>query len=296
MTLKFACPGCGIHVVLDSSAGISKMKCPGCGIDFPVPQLISPTPPPVPPPLPPPASASPPFRAAISLRKETSIIPVMLSGLAIFFGILAVWFVLGTVIPNFKAGREESKRRMREQSEQNQANEADTRLAPEIIQPTQAEADSVKISYPKLEWRSYGTADGDVLIINCPIDNPTRYKLINMTLSVRCFDHSDKLVRETTRKRLTDVGMDFAPPGQLKNLELMAELGSIPASSVTRLEVTIGEFQCTIMTDLDTRLTNAQELLKQFKTRGQDGVPPEQAEAFKEFLRLLEEKRKLTGH
>jgi hypothetical protein len=219
----------------------------------------------------------------------------MLWGLAAFFLILLVWYVVGTVIPNFKEGREQARKRLREQNEQLGANESGTRPAPEILQPTEAEADSVKINYGEFSWKSYATGDGDVLIATCPIDNPTRYKLVNMTLSVRCFDQTDQVAIERTQTKLTDAGMDFAPPMQVKNHEIMVVLGSIPSSSITKLEVKIEGFQCTLMTELDTRLTDAQNRLKQFKSEDHDVMAPGQAEAFREFLKLLEEKRKMTG-
>ena len=294
MDLKFACPACGKHVIVGSSAGGSKIKCAGCGVEFPIPQLVSQGPPPVPAPRPPPAPATPQTYDTVSIRKETSVAPVMLWGLLVFAFLLVVWFVMGTVIPNFKAGREKARRQLQEQNARNQASRNGARPAPEIIQPTQAEADSVKIHYPDFAWKSYGTAGGDVLIVTCPIDNPTPYKLVNMALAVRCIDQTDKVVVEKTKRKLTDLGMDFAPPMQVRNHEIMVELGSIPSSSITRVEVKIEEFQCTTMTDLDTRLTDAQNLLRKFKAGDHDGMSPEHAEAFKKFTQLLEEKRKLT--
>jgi hypothetical protein len=294
MDMKFACPGCGKHVTVDSSAGGSKVKCAGCGVEFPIPLLISQSPPPVPPPKAPRAPISPPTYDTVSIRKETSVVPVMLWGLLAFGFILVVWFVVGTVIPNFKSGREKARRQLQEQDAREQAAQRKARLAAEAIQPTQAEMDSVKIHYPDFAWKSYGTAGGDVLIITCPIDNPTPHKLVNMTLSVRCFDHTDKAVVEQTKRKLTDLGMDFAPPTQVRNHEIMVELGSVPSSSVTKVEVKIEEFQCTQMTDLDSRLTEAQDLLKKFKASDHEGMSPEHAEAFRKFNQLLEEKRKLT--
>ena len=241
-----------------------------------------------------PASTSQQSYDTVSIRKETSVAPVMLWGLLAFAFVLVVWFVVATVIPNFKAGREGARRQLQEQDARDQADRRGASPAPEIIQPTQAETDSVKMYYPDFAWKSYGTADGDVLIVTCPIDNPTPHKLVNMTLSVRCFDHTDKVVVEQTKRKLTDLGMDFAPPMQVRNHEIMVELGSVPSSSVTKVEVKIEEFQCTQMTDLDTRLIEAQDLLKKFKAGDHEGMSPEHAEAFRKFTKLLEEKRKLT--
>ena len=95
--------------------------------------------------------------------------PVMAWGLAAFAVILIVLFVVRTVIPNFKAGREQAKRQLLEQQARERANRAGSLPPYEIIQPTQAEAESVKINYADFAWKSYGTAAGDVLIVTCPI-------------------------------------------------------------------------------------------------------------------------------
>jgi hypothetical protein len=215
--------------------------------------------------------------------------------LAAFALLLVGWFVVRTVIPNFLAGREQAKRQLQDQKARDRANRVGALPVHEILRPTPAEVDSVKIHFPGFSWKSYGTAGGDVLIVTCPIDNPTPYKLVNMTLAVRCFDLADNLVVDTPLKKLTDLGMDFAPPGQVRDHELMVELGSTPSSAVTKVEVKIEDFQCTKMTDLDTQLTEVQNRLRKLQTGGNDGPSPDHAETFKEFLQLMEQKRKLTA-
>ena len=139
-------------------------------------------------------------------------------------------------------------------------------------------------------------AGGDVLIVTCPIDNPTPYKLVNMTLSVRCIDQTDKVVVEKTKRKLTDLGMDFAPPMQVKNHEIMVELGSIPSSSITRVEVKI---EGVSMHHHDgtghPSHGRAKPASRNSRPATMTECPPGTRRPSGNSLKLLEEKRKMTG-
>jgi DNA-directed RNA polymerase subunit M/transcription elongation factor TFIIS len=54
MDIRFSCPACGHHMVIDAAGAGMIVECPACGKDAPVPKSIEkvlsskPTPPPIP--------------------------------------------------------------------------------------------------------------------------------------------------------------------------------------------------------------------------------------------------------
>ena len=58
MDIRFSCPACGHHMVIDAAGAGMIVACPECGKDARVPNKLEPDLPSLPPPPPPPAPAT----------------------------------------------------------------------------------------------------------------------------------------------------------------------------------------------------------------------------------------------
>lgn len=82
MDLKIACPACGQHIVVDSSAQGQTMNCPGCEREIVIPAIIGTQPPPPPSPQPTPVYVN------VPPQKGRSI------GWGVFWGLVGFFIIL----------------------------------------------------------------------------------------------------------------------------------------------------------------------------------------------------------
>lgn len=157
--------------------------------------------------------------------------------------------------------------------------------------PSEAEFQSVKIQPLGYKWEFLGATDGDLILITCPINNPTELKLVDMTFLVTFWDASGKSIGTVSKKQLNDKGMDFVPAMAVKQCELLIPLEAIRPSSIARVGVVIRGFLCSPMTDLDTRLYKTWEILNGFSRSEREEMTAEEKAAQAEMIKLLKEKR-----
>jgi hypothetical protein len=126
--------------------------------------------------------------------------------------------------------------------------------------------------------------------ITYPLQNETKYKLTDLKLTVSLYDADALRILEAHRFQLADRGMDFAPPNQTTECEMLITLTNITPSSVKKVSLAIDDFRCRAMTTLDTRLWELWKIGNDFEKSARENMTPEEEAADKEFDRLLKQK------